>query len=421
VGCGGAGPPPAKNYRIVLKTAQLTGLPIIKIDTLNNISISSKDEYVYTNLQIIDSNNPSYNITYTEYKDRIRGRGNSTWQYYPKKPYKIKLDKKTNLLGMGSDKDWVLLANYTDKTLLRTAIAFKLSEMLEFPWTPKAAFVELFLNGEYMGNYQLVESVKREVNRVNIPENGYIIEWDAFYQIEPKYFVTNYTDSFAFPFAYTFKNPDTDDLTNAQFNYIKDFMLEFETILASPYYNDPANGYAKYINAESFARWWLFQQIIANYDTNTFLYKADNTYNSKLFMGPVWDFEWSLGVGWYNGQRPRPADYWVQNGAGRWYFEKLLTDISFVEKITTLWNEHKTAVRSDIIRYINQLKDYLEKSQVMNFKKWDIMNIQITADGNPVGGIPAGGYDAEIETDKQFFNNHLDWLDTALSSFPLNF
>lgn len=81
---------------------------------------------------------------------RIRGRGNATFGY-PKKPYKIKLDEKSEILGMPSDKEWVLLANYCDKSLLRTSIAFKLSELMSMPWTPRTEFVELFLNGRYEG------------------------------------------------------------------------------------------------------------------------------------------------------------------------------------------------------------------------------------------------------------------------------
>jgi hypothetical protein len=390
----------AKDYAAVFESPQATGLPVIKIDTKDGAAITSKETYVYTNIRIVDPNNAAYNIEHTDYKDRIRGRGNATWGY-EKKPYKIKLDKKTDMLGMGSDKDWVLLANYCDKTLLRTAIAFKLSKLLNFDWTPKARFVELFLNGEYMGNYQLVEGIKQGSNRVNIPETGYIIERDGYYLQEPKYFVTDGN------YGYSFKNPDTDDLTDAEWNYIRDYLNEFEAVLASGSFDGPVDGYSKYIDTESFARWFLFQNILANMDTNPYLVKADNTSSTKLLMGPVWDFEWSLGIGWYDGTRPRPADYWAQTG---WYFATLCTSDAFTETLQELWNQNKALIRQEILQFIDDTKDEIMKSQVMNFKRWDILNARIS-----VGGIPLGSFDAEVVCDRQFFINHLDWLDTAIN------
>jgi hypothetical protein len=395
-----------KEYTVVFESPQATGLPVMKIDTQGSAAITSKETYVYTNIRIVDPNNAAYNVELTGYKDRIRGRGNSTWGY-PKKPYKIKLDKKTDMLGMGSDKDWVLLANYTDKTLLRTAIAFKLSELLEFPWTPKARFVELFLNGEYMGNYQLVEGIKQGDNRVDIPETGYIIEWDYYYKNEPKHFVTSGESSDGY--GYSFKNPDTDDLTDEQWNYIRDYMIEFESILYSTSFDDPVDGYSKYIDTESFARWFLFQNILANIDPNPYLVKADNTYNTKLLMGPVWDLEYSLGIGWYYGSRPRPADYWVLE-SWDWYFAKLINGNIFTDKLQDLWDQNKVLVREEIMQFIDDTKDEIMESQVMNFRRWDIMNIQVG-----VGGIPLGSFDAEVACDRQFFINHMDWLDTAIN------
>ena len=169
----------------------------------------------------------------SENKLRIRGRGNATWTY-PKKPYKLKLDSKANLLGMGEDKDWVLLANYCDKTLMRAGIAFKLSKLMNFPWTVKDRFVEVVINGEYLGNYQLVEGIKQASHRVDIPKDGFLFERDGYYLEEPRYFVTSRN------YGYSFKNPDPEDnLTDAQWNYIKNRMDEFEAVLASDNFKDP--------------------------------------------------------------------------------------------------------------------------------------------------------------------------------------
>jgi len=308
---------------------------------------------------------------------------------------------------MGSDKDWVLLANYTDKTLMRTGIALHLSKLMEFPWTPDAQFVELVVNGSYLGNYQLVEGIKQDDQRVNVSKTGgFIIEKDGYYLQEPKYFVSK--DGY----GYSFKHPDTDDLTDAQLNYIRDYMNEFETVLASDEFEDAVNGYQKYIDLESFARWFLFQNILANIDTNPYLTKNDDT--SKLYMGPVWDFEWSLGIGWYDGPRPRSADYWVWSDDtwdwNDWYFVRLLESPAFTGKVKELWNTYKYQVTFDVLKYIADTREEIQASQALNFRRWDILGTRVS-----VGGIPLGSFDAEVECDKQFFINHITWLDSAIN------
>jgi hypothetical protein len=372
-----------------------TGLPVVYVETENRQPVLSKEEYVNALMVIKEGGK-----TLHENGLRIRGRGNATWTY-PKKPYKLKLDGKADLLGMGEDKDWVLLANYCDKSLMRTSIAFKLSELLGFPWTPKARFVELVLNGEYLGNYQLTEGITRGAHRVNIPKNGYLIERDGYYQQEPVWFVTPRG------YGYSFKNPDTDDLTEAQLNYIRDYMIELETVLASGDFNDPSGGYVKYLDTGSFARWFLFQQILANMDTNVYLAKEDEG-DSKLFMGPVWDFEWSIGIGWYDGVRPRPANYFVWE-SNAFYYNRLLQDPAFTVEVKKQWRQIN--VTQDILQHIDETKEMLQRSQTLNFQRWDILNIRVS-----VGGIPLGSYEKEVACDREFFVNHMNWLESAVNA-----
>ncbi|MDR0575446.1 MAG: CotH kinase family protein [Tannerella sp.] len=375
-----------------------TGLPVVYIETENNAPIVSKETYIRANMVIkekgkILSENPL----------GIRGRGNATWTY-PKKPYKLKLDNKANILDMGEDKDWALLANYCDKTLLRTGIAFKLSRLMDFAWTPKDRFVELVVNGEYMGNYQLVEGIKQGSNRVDIPKTGYLFERDGYYREEPMYFETSRG------YGYSFKNPDPDgDLTEAQWSYIRDYMNEFESVLRSETFNDPVSGYRKYINLYSFARWFLYQNILANMDTNVYLTKIDMG-DSKLFMGPAWDFEWSIGIGWYEGVRPGPADYYVWNG-NAFYYDRLLQDPAFKTEVKNIWTNYQS-ISQDILNYIDETTKLIDKSQELNFKRWDILNIRVS-----VGGIPLGSFEKEVECDRRFFINHINWLNTEMAKY----
>ena len=211
-----------KDYKV--KVYSFTGLPVVTIETDRRAEITSKEDYVNGTMTI--SKTADYDEGF-EGSIRIRGRGNATFLSYPKKPYKVKLDSKAEILGMPADKDWVLLANYTDKTLLRVAIAFKVSEMLEMPWTPKMHFVELFLNGRYQGSYQLGEHVKVAGHRLDVDDDGYMIERDNYYNLEPVYFTTEVTGQ-----HFTFKYPDTDDLTSEQLTFINEYMNGFERALS---------------------------------------------------------------------------------------------------------------------------------------------------------------------------------------------
>lgn len=375
-----------------------TGLPVLYINTTNETAVDSKNEYVNAHMVIKDGGQ-----TVSENTLRIRGRGNATWTY-PKKPYKIKLDEKASMLGMEEERDWILLANYCDKTLLRTSTAFKLSRLMGFPWTPDDRFVEVVLNGEYLGNYQLTEAIEQGSKRIDIPEEGFVIERDGYYHQEPKHFV-----SATRGYGYSFKNPDAeDDLTDAQWLYIKNHMDKFEAQLASEDFANPLTGYRSFIDETSFVRWFIFQNILANMDTNVYLTKADMS-DSKLEMGPVWDFEWSIGIGWYDGARPRPANYYVWQ-SNEFYYDRLLADPQFRTKIKEMWNS--LSVTDDILNHIDQTTQLIAQSQELNFKRWDIMNQRVS-----VGGIPMGSYEKEVEVDRQFFINHMQWLAGEMANY----
>jgi hypothetical protein len=373
-----------------------TGLPVVLIETENHRSVFSKEQYVKGALTICYQGDTLYRNTM-----QIRGRGNATWFNYPKKPFRIKLDEKADLLGMGAERDWVLLANYGDKTLMRTAFALKLSERMNFPWTPGNRFVEVFYNGDYIGNYSLTEHIEQGKNRINVPSRGYVIERDDYYREEPVWFRSTLRG-----YGWSFKNPDTDDITAQEVDYINRYIDAFEAALASPAFSDPDKGFKPYVDLYSFARWFVFQQIMANIDTNVYLLKDDAGENSKLTMGPVWDFEWTLGIGWYDGPRPRPADYWVLNGRS-FYFDRMLQDADFKALVKSVWAEYKP-VAMEMIDYFEVLRQELYRSQQLNFQRWDIQDKRIH-----VGGIPLGSFDREVDCDKQFFRNHITWLEKA--------
>ena len=193
-------------------------LPVVYINTNDNAPIVDKDNWIPGTMDIkgLDESD-NYNGTMN-----IKGRGNSTWGY-PKKPYAIKLDSKSKILGFPKHKRWVLLANWMDKTLLRNHVAFEISKNTGLAWTPRGKFVELVLNGEPQGNYYLCEQIKIDENRLNINElsnsdtdaesitGGYLLELDVYYDEVNKF----HSKLKELPFM--IKEPDEEELNTAQF------------------------------------------------------------------------------------------------------------------------------------------------------------------------------------------------------------
>ena len=177
---------------------QKTNIPTIYIDTDGGMSVTSKTQYINATMVYVSG---SDTIRYEAMK--IRGRGNSTWGL-AKKPYRIKFNESTKFLGKGyaKNKSWTLLANHGDKSLLRNAVTSRMGEFLGMPFNPAAHFVDLVLNGTYLGNYQVSDQVNVDNKRVEIFEQdyaaddtsnitgGYLLEIDGFATGEPVYFTT---------------------------------------------------------------------------------------------------------------------------------------------------------------------------------------------------------------------------------------
>jgi hypothetical protein len=376
-----------------------TGLPLLVVDT-DDVEVAVRNEYIKGTMQSFDGGPAA------TYGLEIAVRGNATASY-PKKPFKLKLDSKAGLLGMPSARRWTLLAGFTDKTLLRTEMGYRTAEVLGLPHVPRRRYVDLILNGEYIGNYLLSESVEQGADRVPVDEGtGYIIENDVnYWSGEPIYFRTS-----AYEIYYTFKHPDPDELTaeSPSYVHIRDFMEELEAALASPAFEDPAIGYPRYIDADSFARWLLVHETMANMDTNYYYHKRDNTGSSRLAMGPVWDFEWSLGIGWYDGPRPREAEYLTQSQST--YLARLLSDPGFVSMLRAIWTDRHAEVLT-LKSWMQSKAVEIYKSQAVNFARWPILGEQVS-----VGGIPLGSFDAELACDAEFLDRRLVWMESYVDS-----
>lgn len=272
----------------------------------------------------------------------IRIRGNSSaWK--DKRAYKIKLQQAADLLERGddqtfADKEWLLINDETRQ--LNTMVGLKVNELLNLQWTPRFRFVNLTLNGDFQGLYLLIESVKRKTSRLNVSKSGYIVEFDPYWWNEDVWFETLMTASKDAKF--TFKYPDTKDILPERIDSIRNYINAFDDGLVNK------NHFSEYIDSTSFAAWMLAQDILGNYDahgSNIFMTKYDDTNDSKLMMGCLWDFDAIMLTpdDWSNSRRLPYFARLISNG----------TDRSVANAYYQLWEEVKDTL-------FIAIKDYLE-------------------------------------------------------------
>lgn len=267
--------------------------------------------------------------------EKIKGRGNSSWNYADgKKPYNFKLPDKASLYGMGAAKKWSLLSNYLDHAMLRNEIAFAMSRNAGLPYTMDTVFVDLYLDGEYRGVYQLSERVQIHPARIavtdledetqavneqplkndllcvvggtfegeengsyqyyDIPNDpaditgGYLIQFQIRNRSKRGEFVTNH--------GVICEICEPEYASKAQTEYIRQFVQELEdAIYSDTGCNSLGKHYSEYLDVDSFALGYLIQEITENTDstsTSFYLYKdSDLNGDGKLHYGPVWDFD----------------------------------------------------------------------------------------------------------------------------------
>jgi len=248
-------PPKTPVYPARYKVAKMT------ITTDGGAKVDSKEKADYRACTIkIESDTAVWNY---EGRGRIRGRGNSTWLWYPKKPYRIKLDEKASILGLAEDKDWVLLANYRDPTHLMNTFVFEMGHGLDIPYSNHSRYVELTLNGEYVGLYQLTEQVEQGKSRVNINgKKGWLLSLDVD---DGPAEAPNASDNFwssVYRMPVCVKSPEAEDYSTPEtlIEDAKKALSDLENIIHSHDYE----ALAKFCNIPVMIDYLLIQEYIYN-------------------------------------------------------------------------------------------------------------------------------------------------------------
>ncbi|HCT52025.1 MAG TPA: hypothetical protein DF712_06150 [Balneola sp.] len=412
-------------------------LPIFNLNTFGNPIPNNPKINGILSISIDNEVNFEGNIA-------IESRGSSS-QNFPKKSYSfetrdadnVNLDVDVALLGLPAEEDWVLNGPYSDKTLIRNIFVYDLFREMGH-YASRSFLVEFNLNDDYQGVYVLSEKLKRDENRIDISKlnpdensgedltGGYILQIDRDDEEKTN---DSFTSNYPPPFAesgqqvtFVYEEPGADEITDQQKNYIQNYVNGFESALASQNFTDPVTGYLSFINVSSFIDFFLVNELTNNVDAyrlSTYLTKDKN---GKLNMGPVWDFNYSLGnVDYCSAGETNVWAYKFNERCGNhdqqvpFWWSRFLEDPAFVGQLKDRWTKLRNADLSlnNLNMMIDNYSTLLKETGAAerNFTTWDILGSDVHPN-NFVGDT----YNDEVNYLKDWISDRLSWMDEAIDA-----
>lgn len=353
----------------------------------------------------------------------IRLRGNFSLTL-SKKPYQIKFDSKKKLLGSPAKaKKWTLIPSYLDKTLMRNMLSFEISRRIGMSYTPFCVPVNVWVNGDFKGCYELCDKVEIKKGRIDIDEmdslcvagdsltGGYLIEIDEYANEEPVWFNSSHKNPISF------KSPDSDEILDVQRTYITNHFNKMENKLYKKDF-DEKTGYQQYLDLNSFLKRHLCEEFIGNTDTyySVFMYKPRG--DDKLYACPIWDQDLSFDDDYRTYPINEKTDWLYRSGGSttgdmKKFVDILLSDSCAEHGLQAEWARLRATLAIDeteLLDIVDSYADTLNQSQEINFWRWPIMQRQI----NP--NLPVwGSYAAEVAQVKDYISKRIPWMDKKLS------
>ena len=406
---------------------QLTNLPTLSYHTYSGLEPYDKVHELESEMCIIYDDGTRLQ----EYPILVRERGNgSRYDAFLKRPYRVKFNdgkshymlKDSPLQSPAKAKKWTLIPNWREKSLIRNNIAFEMSRRIGLSYTPWIQNVDVIVNGEYKGNYQLCDQVTVDPNRVDITDmgpgdvdassitGGYLLE------ITSPGGETYHFNSNQGGLPVDIKSPDDDDIVGEQFTYIRDAFNDMESRLWASNYQHPEKGYRSRLDLESFLRLFLVGEFAGNSDAMWSIYLYKERDDDLFRFGPVWDFDLSMN----NDQRTYPA-----NGKPDWLFNygsavtgirdfvrRILSDPNATETLSSIWKgvRDSGAFSTDSLwAFVDSLGTVMDKSQRLNFTRWDNLDQLLT-----LQQFAPGTYQGELDIIKDYLNERIRWIDKKL-------
>ncbi|MCQ2107265.1 MAG: CotH kinase family protein [Fibrobacter sp.] len=370
-------------------------IPRIVIETEHFQQIRDRETQIPARLQIYGEKGPESGILDLT----VRGRGNSSFTGMSKWSIKLKFNKKQEMLGMPKDKEWALIANSADKTLLKNFITYKLAWWLGDEYSPRSEFVELYLNRKYMGVYLLTETVKVSEDRVNIPdsENSYLLELGSTPKEGEIHVITRSGTNFAI------KHPK--DISDSSKEFLRNKLTHWEYYLHDQNFNaDEPVDY--WLDVEDYLRYYWIQELSKNIDgafrRSIFITWAKG---EKIKLGPVWDFDMAYGN--WEADTLRTVTDWYIKPSG--WNERLLTDSVFWQRAVSYWKDHH-----DFIETLNDSIDVYAKelspATKNEFKRWPVLENTENWTYKEVYKT----YGEAVDSLKSWISQRINWIDKNL-------
>ncbi len=416
-------------------------LPIVVIST-NHIAIPDAPK-IDGYMGIIDNgpgqlnniNNP-YNGFYGQIAIETRGSSSSM---FPAKSYGLEtrgpdsVNYNVSIFDWPSDNDWILYAPYTDKSLIRNVLTFKLGNETG-NYAPRTKLCELILNDEYVGVYVFMERIKINPGRVGIDPLEYIDTVDNHitggYIVKVDKTTGGGIIAWTSPFTsatpgnsainYQLHDPSIEVIHPLQKQYIQSYVSAWETALAGPNFADPQIGFRAYADEASFIDYMLINELSKNVDgyrISTFLYKERFSEGGKLVAGPLWDF--NLGWGNANYCQGGNTTGWEINfnaicGGGLdnpFWWNRMLQDSIYANRVKCRWLELRTSIldSSVLMNYIDSMSMALTLPAQRTYTKWPILGTYVWPN-NFIGQT----YIEEMEYLKSWTSSRLVWMDNNM-------
>lgn len=417
-------------------------LPIVMIQT-NGQSIPDEPKII-ADLGII-YNGPGVRNYITDPKNEYNGkmgierRGNYSASL-PQKPYALQLQDAlgnqidSSLIGMPAEHDWLLIANYNDKSFARNILPFELFDEIGH-YAPRTRLVDMVLNGEYKGIYLLTEKIKRDANRVDVADlypwetgspditGGYILKFDYWDNTNSWQLAYHPIDHPTFDVHMVYVYPKPDAIVGPQMAFIQGYVDQFETALYGPNFADPINGFRKYISTQSWLDYFIVNEVARNGDgfkKSCYLNKEkDHSDGSlgKLKAGPVWDFDWAWKDMWdcvYSATDGSEWAYKVNDcnpdvHSSGWYV-RMFEDPIFQDEMRCRYEDLRRNVLSEAYLHakVDSIANVVNESQAWHYTTWGNMGV---ATGTPEVQAPSQTYAEEVQRLKDWITRRLDWLD----------
>lgn len=346
----------------------------------------------------------------------IKSRGNYSFSTYGKKPFAITMKEEVSLLGLGKGIKYVLISNASDPTLIRNDIARRLDAALQTEHSDVGVFVDLYVNGEYLGNYYLSEIIEAGEQRVPIIDletkmdqlyqnsnydsfdpyetntkrakqmnynpkditGGYIVEreFEDRYRLEyldiPSSFKTDAGEHFMV------KSPKY--CSDEQITYLQKYFNEAEEAIFAEdgIHPETKKSYDEYIDKDSFVKKYLVEEVTKNYDggvSSVYMYKDSDSVDGRIKTAAIWDCDMSLGnyLEWMEdfSADPTGISKLAYHAHGSFWYDALYDKEDFYNKVVEEYNSFVTPYLDELLeKGIEEYRIKLEASAAMNEIRW---------------------------------------------------